>query len=1269
MSASTSVHSNAFNFSSYVESGVDPRTGQYTVAIKLPELKGNDLQGPDFELALFYSPLNTQNSGYGKGWNLQLSQVSKRNQVVTLSSGESYKITGEPAGPDAPLQMSEQKLRQFELYPEPPGPGGAERYRVVHRSGRVEVLQMMGSGLAEVALPIEMHSPLGHVLYLQYELFGAGYMRLGSVRDASDTLLTLVRQGSRVELLCYPYGGADGGPLARYAMTLSQADNRVSEIILPTANQARWSFTYREVRGVLCVSEVHTPYGGHETLRYEDVGHAFPVSAQRPNLPRVTYHETAPGFKQPATVVTYDYPGLQNFLGGGSTLVWDDGGLDNLYQVAKGYQYQSIETVMVGAKAARTITRTFNRFHLLTEQRTVQGDNVQQAITSYGDVDADFAQQPPQFQLPVLELTRWSLASDANRRREEKVESSYDNHGNLLTRLQANGVLETQVWYTAVEDGYPGDGSGFVRYLKSKTVTPAIGGQGAAPTLSQRYRYTALAPLGSYLETPWLAVESETLVDAGNGDALLEQTLNTYERSPEPWRYGRLQEQAVWYPGSTPDNPLGSVTLHSYSKPQGLGVLQVEQSLTGYAGEKVGQSKLITLQHDLQSGEPRLNHDDNDVEIRYEYDALRRVTRETVAPGTEYEAFRHYRYFLCAYDNEQAQQWAYDVKQVETHTLFDGLSRAVFEEREDTDSSTFAGASRPIYRALYDELGQLREETEVDWLGDQLLELTSQYQYDDWGAQYSVTGPDGVTHVEYTDHVASTAGPVQFSWRHREDHTGDDGQSIRLGGTTRTDLNLFEQPARIERLDLLGDRISLQVNVYDGLGRIYSETRGTGTSARVETFVHDAFDRQVEQQLADRNSRVYRTYAGHSRDDLPVSIRVGNTFANAKLLGEQTFDGLGRRTSATTGGRVQRFEYEDGMRQPQFFVAADGTRVQYTYTPALGEEPSYRLLAGTAANFTHDRQNARLTHCDEPGQAVDRTYFSQGDIKTETRTLEGEPKPFTMTYDHSYRSRLRGYVDVQGQAQLYDYDPQGRLAQTTLHAASGYGLRRTQAQAGLLLQADFSYDLLSRLQSTTTQDLESGRQLITSLEYDEFDRETLRTFDFGDTVQTLEQGYDQFDCLEYRTLKERPKGADEGDAELLRHEEYFYDPRGRLVRYTCEGPLAPVDPSGMVIARQDFGFDPLDNITTVMTRDPAGQSRLTRYEFRNQDPVQLSRIVSPPDPAIDLQYDLNGNLISDEQGRVLRYDGLNRLLSVDTPAGEHCSYQYDPENILSGTTQ
>lgn len=71
----------------------------------------------------------------------------------------------------------------------------------------------------------------------------------------------------------------------------------------------------------------------------------------------------------------------------------------------------------------------------------------------------------------------------------------------------------------------------------------------------------------------------------------------------------------------------------------------------------------------------------------------------------------------------------------------------------------------------------------------------------------------------------------------------------------------------------------------------------------------------------------------------------------------------------------------------------------------------------------------------------------------------------------------------------------------------------------------------------------------------------------------------------------------------------------------------------------------------------------------------MSRITNKPtDPAsrtlngypaeIPLHYDENGNLVVDEQGRTLKYNALNQLLSVSEDTQPIVSYVYNPQNIL-----
>lgn len=141
MTAATAVHSNAFNFLSFVQTGVDPRTGLYTVSVSLPEVKTNDLSGPAVPLTLTFNPLNTLDSGFGLGWNLALTQYTPSNQVLSVHSGESFKVTSRAPGNPARMLMKEQKIENFQLYDISGDPRGD--FKVVHKSGLVEILKLM----------------------------------------------------------------------------------------------------------------------------------------------------------------------------------------------------------------------------------------------------------------------------------------------------------------------------------------------------------------------------------------------------------------------------------------------------------------------------------------------------------------------------------------------------------------------------------------------------------------------------------------------------------------------------------------------------------------------------------------------------------------------------------------------------------------------------------------------------------------------------------------------------------------------------------------------------------------------------------------------------------------------------------------------------------------------------------------------------------------------------------------------------------------------
>lgn len=1225
------IHSNAFNFMSFVQGGVDERTGQYNLNIELPQLPNNALNGPILPLRLSFSPLNNQNSGFGKGWTLLLSQYNLDDNKLDLHTGQSFKISDN--GPGQPAPVLERKLEIF--YFENRSEGATKRYRIAHKSGLVEWLQPQPTDL-RLALPVRVEASSGHGITLAYHRTKKGCLE-SIVDDTGRKLLSIDYVGdSRVDITLLPNSAAS----AQYSLVLT--GDRLTKVTLPTSNGAAWSVGYESVGEMLCVTRLDTPLGGTELITYQECGHYFPGSTDRA-LPYVTRHVLKPGVGQADMETTYTFS-AENFLGYNALTSWIDNGLDNLYRVAdRGYTYGSIATLLCDSKPVRTVERRYNRHHLMVEEVTVEQACTRRIKTKYHERDSDFVDQPKYFQLPHTVTTSWELdCPDAPvHPRSETVTTEYDGFANQTLEVQPNGVR--------TERTFCPDAEGFVRHIEQEVVRPAEGYEGDAPTLCTRYHYALYPPVEVDGHEPgpgWLVnqLEARYQLHADASETALQAIERIYVNEPgDAFTHGRLAQQI------TTRNEKQTKIHFSYSdtpeQPTTHPVLETKQVIEGFDhGPEHHARKELTLQHSLLIGEPLLNRDDNDVEIEYEYDELRRVTRETVAPRTPYEASRHYRYTLVSSPGGRATQEQIDVKGISTVTTVDGLNRAVEAKRVDSDfvSENKAPDYRQTYKATYDGLGNLIEEVEFDWHQDVDVPLKSTFSYDNWGQRYLTVGPDKVVHHDQIDPIGAPdrLGPVRREWRESAD-------GLRCSGRTVTFMNLFEKPSKVERVAASGQSYSSHLYFYDGLGR---SIREKDAELNETLFSYDAFDRLVDHTLAD-GAVVHRDYALYSTEDLPELIQVTpRRSTEPKVLGLQQFDGLDRLVKSTTGGRVRSLYYKPGQRNPSTVITPKGKRIEYTYNPQLNDEPIQRTQVDVdvTGTFDFDPENARLLSCSEHGVAMTRDYFSTGDLKAETCSFEGGV-PYTMAYVHSLQGKLLSYTDVLGGEQTYTYDEAARLTATSLGS----------------LHSNFEYDGLGRQVFYETIDNGAGelpRRLGTRLEFDDFDREVLRTFDFGDLTQTLSQRYDKADRIICKVLRQ--------GKELLRRETFDYDERGRLLEYACSGlkEYFPVDPYGNSIRRQTFRFDAIDNILRVLTAHTQGSVDIV-YHFENPcDPAQLCGFtaegVTEEPIVVTLKYDCDGNLIVDEQGRQLEYDALGRLQSVDGLA-----YGYDPLDRLVSQEQ
>ena len=1303
MAANLSVHSNAFNFGSHLRGGVDSRTGLYTFSANLRRILGNDNLGAQFDALLRSSSLGLVDSGFGKGWYMAVTEFDPDpdRRIISLASGETFKADGR-VGTTNQLTMSERKIDSFHLYEV-----SANRWDIRYDTDVVERLELRGVGKHARAVPTRIFGAKGgHWLDLEYKNHN-DYPMLVKITDMRGvTHLEVSRTDKLVELTVL----ADSGPQT-FSLILD-GDYRVSRLELPTPNRASWRFSYIHEGGMDLVDQVQTPTGGLEKLYYQDGGHQFPIGSNVAPLPRVTRHvsypDPGPGQDKTAIDTRYTYSSNgHNFLGGNAELDWINDGLDNLFRKNIDYDYAVTETLWVEDVPVKSTVREFNKFHLLTREATflgeelnaekteVIGDNVVEQINTYNLKPGLFKDQPRYCQLVHGAHTRWWLNSNPTHNRKVSATSTYDDHGNLKTHVGENGVEEIYEWYGKAEPGYPGNEEGFVTHVKKKTEKPAASKAAALPRITN-YTYQALPMLASAQAqtqvSQWLEVDLETYTC---GDEVQTTHYSFVQAENEtvvegvPLQHGRLHIQCVRFPNPEAAEPGAPATLdtqfeHTYTyqtlnwdvaKERGpsvsgtMQVLQTAQLLTGFDGK----TKEVKSQQSLATGETVLNRDDTDTVIMTVWDALLRVEREIVSPGKREEALRRYEYELCAQVGDRALQATYDVNDVMTVAYFDGASRTVREERE-TRLLDEPGVKRkskprsdretkPTYSAKYDNRDKLAEETEIDWMTSGDLYLTSHYRYDAWEEQLGVIGPDGVGEFAQTDPIGDgKTGPITREWRQQMfDGGGNELDNGRKTGVTETQLDLFALPVQVRRWvkecpDDEKETVleSQTLTEYDGFGLKTKEISGLdgNVNKQTEAFTYDGFQRLVTHSLRE-GEVVYRTYAAHSDKDLPVKIWVNDL----PLLGEQRFDGLDLMVWSSTGGREQTYEYKQGESKPHKVITPEG-EIDYVYRPYLTDEPVQRTLAGHEADFVYDPHNARLLSCTEQGgQGFSRTYYTTGEVHTETR---GD---LDMVYGYSCLGRMESYQDVLKQTQVNTYDKAGRLERTTLGS----------------LSSEFKYDELGRIESYETIDQPQGagekNSLKTTLAYDDLERECSRTFTFSHGAeQVLAQEYDDFDRIIERTLSD--------GTTVLRKETYKYDTRGRLTTYECEGDddYRPVDPCNKKIISQVFRFDAVDNIRQVLTKfidgkdesghDITGQN-MAVYHFENpKDPAQLSRITNnfgpPYPPEVLLKYDDNGNLKEDGE-LTMKYDALNRLIEATAPGKGKCTYGYDPKNILSST--
>ncbi len=1283
---SSGLHSNASNFQSFVQNQVDQRTGQYNLSISLQVPAGNDLLGPGLPLRLSYSSFANENTGFGTGWQLAMTQYVPATQMLTLHTGESYKVTG--SGPQPGIR--EQKIHSFYFYDD--GEDGKGPYRVVHKSGLVEILTLHDV-VNPIALPARAVAPAGHGITFSYV---PENRRLSQIVDDNGTLLLELKYtASRVTLETHPGSGADDQPFMRYALELR--NQALVEVKLPPEVGGNWRFGYTTALGLPCIAKVSTPTGAVEEIRYgedSDPGHLLPGTNPRRFLPRVTSHEVKPRADQPPLKTTYTYKHFDeansvevehSFVGSNSGVSWRDDGEDNLYRASSSYHYSVTAHYWKAGEVARKQTQTFNRYHLLTRQVLEENGHIEETETVFHErAGVSFDNQPRYFQLPKTITKRYKLRGDASKLRLETASIYYDDYANVIEEIAPTGVRTTYEYYDKQGEkrqgddqgdtwACPPDPQGFVRNLKCKTIYPAEGLAGDAPVQRARLSYKAYPTLASQEQAgEWLSPCEEQVLqvsDAGlpnEAEHLLLKVERAYLNKPDDaFLHGRPDHQVTTRYGEATDDPVrramdsrsSRVDWHYrkvVDKQYGL-EYWTDETVSGFDLVQKTSSTAVSGLH----GQTVYEEDDTGNGIRRSYDALARLTKETLAPGQgEDEASASYSYGLVTHPEQGvaglASQSTTSSTGVTTSVTLDGCSRMVTEERESEvphASDTAPGAEKQrqlkvTARRKYDELGQLTEETTFDYHDGRTLQLTSTFEYDSWSRLCKTRLPNGAAqHSEYSPFGES--GDLVTAWIESPDKPG-----IRQQQQV-TESNRFDKVARQYRLDEAGEAVGRLEFSYDGLGRCtrqeHAFKRGDKPVSRITGYTYDSEGR-VTRTERPGGSAVLSQFALHSAAPLAEQVLVEpRKGAQPVLAWQRNYDGLERLKSLTAGLQHETFTYKPNTSLLETRTTAQRT-FTYHYRPTRSAQPNrIDVNAQTTATYDyHSKTSAISTASDEQG--LHRYTYSDQGYLLKTEWEDKDAKSYHCDYRNSMQGLLLGYTENDGIEVSHVYNDLGQLQETR--------------QGDLV--AIFDYDTLGRLWKTTTED-QSNKQIVECVQtFDSLGREetreqTLTRADGSTLTQSIVLTWQGDDQIRTRTLTR--------DGQQLLQETFNYDALDRLEEHSCQGTVLPENAAGRAIKNQFFVYDSFNNVTECYTDFADGASDEALFTYDGFILKHAEHSLQPDYPASQaFDSDAEGNLLNDEQGNRLVYDKQGRLCEVQSASdGQPLSrYRYDGHNDLIG---
>jgi len=886
-------YSNIFSLMDWAKNGIDPCSGMYLRHIPVASVSGNKLQGPEISLALRFNQFNALNYGFGVGWEFNLShidaEVDENNnaiQTLVLSNGARYQLIEDQ---DGTVTLKYKRTLTFDFKQTS---ANTDKYQLVGKEGIIETIE--NGRTTRVELPNGLGLNLAWNSDSSFVISDDGGVNLvtttiattatGKIHTVSvvDSLLDFTCDSSGVEQLT---GVAIRSGPSLCSMKYAVHNGSYLEII-------KWDAWVNYVQqDIISYKSLPKPSGLKQDVRAVD----FIDSRQS---------------AEHAVHFAYEY-GKTNYLGGADGPAWISDA-DNLESRPDDYTYIVTEKIGNTASPAKVTEFHYNKFYLLVKcfPRPGREDGAaRRKYSTYGyalvpgkGIDA----QSSTFMLSVLNV---NVSTGSDRAGtpcnvSRLTSRQYDQFANLVQFTDENGMKEWYEYYDVMGekngDGEvlcPADPNGFVNYIKTKIISSG-NGSGDYPRKIFGYTYQSIAATSLVMvKTEQFALQNESTA------TFVAQSMVSHTYGS----YGAPLKKISSIKSLTTDDYFSTILYFIYQRNENTRQLSVTKKIVGW--DQVTKSEVVTRAYTTGLVQSVVN--ENGVITKYGYDEIGRTIRTVYAPG------RPYGYTVdVTYQWQSGKQVTRSTTDAFSETLVrDGAGHVVKKEVNiirDGKALDYLMAG-----FIYNEIGQLIQETQYDYAGEQVFSKTTLSDYNVYDELVSMKKP-GCSSDDY-----------QFF--QMEDGTFSIEQ-VHQPGDVKT-LTCFDAHGELSKREICSPASKEMADVtetlfYDAFLRLIRHAK---TARETESFEYDAFDRPVAR-TGSSSGRQTMTYAPHLLDESVCMIAI-----DEKVIGIREFDGLGRQKSSIVDGVSTSYDYVGSamFSRPSTVKISNGRTWAYQYDAVL----------------------------------------------------------------------------------------------------------------------------------------------------------------------------------------------------------------------------------------------------------------------------------------------------------------------------------------------